>query len=1059
MREESQVAEVKQSQKLADLITHEVKDINKGVYGNVDVVNKEGVFGWIVDFDSPELPVLELYINDQKVSETLPSVRREDIVKIINREILVGFEFRWTNLQIPEELKNKKVKVKVIHQRTGVPIAPGEVEFDLSLLEKEEPEYIGSLDAVKGFYVYGWAYNKKNPEERVEVVVLVDSKPVAEGIADVFRQDLLDAGIGDGKHGFKIRIPDEIRDDKEHVLSVTYKKVAKLIGEPLKVFLEKSNYKVYLKGLNYNVIEGEVINLKEPESSVRLILKENDVVLSEGWTNPQENGKFALSLPKDVMDGKSHIFEISAEDGTALGYVLDITSPFVTPYEALKIYSKKNPYQLDPIARFRYESLTNHIRSILQNQEMDKDQKIRYIEELYRAYEVLKIGWQNLKTFEPINFPIFKKPKVSIIIPVHNKFELTYSCLASILLTVYDIPYEVIIVDDASTDKTTEIEEIVKNIKVVRNEKNEMFVKSCNKGAKFAEGNYIVILNNDTEVLEGWLKEMLWVFENFDKVGYVGAKLLYPDMTLQEAGGIVWGDGSAWNYGRNQNAYHPKFNYTRQVDYCSGACIMIPKALWDDLGGFDEYFAPAYWEETDLAFRIQQMGYKVIYAPFAQVIHYEGMSAGKDVKTGPMKKYQEVNKLKFAKKWVHILLQRSIEKPSFELADKVKDRGVIKRVLCIDYEIPRPDREAGGYATFQEMKLFQALGFKVTFIPQNLAYLFGYVEDLQRMGIEVWYAPYVTSIRDFIEKRGKEFDIFYLIRWYVAKDYIDLIRQVNPDAKIIFNNADLHFLRELREAIATQNKELLSKAIDTRDKELEIMRKVDLVVSYNEVEHAVILSHNLDSSKIAKWPWVVYPKKNIPSFEQREHIAFLGNYRHTPNIVAVKWFVDNVIPILIKELPNIKFLIYGAHVSQEIEELESENVEVRGYVGDLAEVFNNCRIFVAPLQSGAGIKGKVLECLSYGVPSVLSPIAAEGIGVRDGFEALIAESPKEWVLAIKRLYTDAELWDKISKNALEFVKKEYSFEKGVNMVRRALELTDIYVPDNVDALCARWWNG
>lgn len=237
------------------------------------------------------------------------------------------------------------------------------------------------------------------------------------------------------------------------------------------------------------------------------------------------------------------------------------------------------------------------------------------------------------------------------------------------------------------------------------------------------------------------------------------------------------------------------------------------------------------------------------------------------------------------------------------------------------------------------------------------------------------------------------------------------------------------------------------------------MKKVDLVVSYNEVEHAVILSHNLDSSKIAKWPWVVYPKKNIPSFEQREHIAFLGNYRHTPNIVAVKWFVDNVIPILIKELPNIKFLIYGAHVSQEIEELESENVEVRGYVGDLAEVFNNCRIFVAPLQSGAGIKGKVLECLSYGVPSVLSPIAAEGIGVRDGFEALIAESPKEWVLAIKRLYTDAELWDKISKNALEFVKKEYSFEKGVNMVRRALELTDIYVPDNVDALCARWWNG
>jgi GT2 family glycosyltransferase len=1055
------VQEEKQPQKEPKLISPDITDLTKGVYGKIELVNKEGIFGWVADLDSSELPILELHMNDQKIAETSPSIKREDIANLFKKEIISGFEFRWAELEIPEELITKKVKIKVIHQRTGLPLAPGEIEFDLSLMEEsekiQEPEYIGNLDFVKGFYVYGWAYNKKDLDERVEVVVFVDDKPVAEGVADLFRQDLLDAGIGDGKHGFIIKLPEDLVSNEERVLSVKFKKMAKDINHsPQKVKFQK--YEGEVKGLNHNAVEGYCLDLNNLDKSVHIFLIENKKILASAWTNPSENGKFILYLPEEVLDGRPHIFEIRTEDGFLIGYAIGITPYFLTPYDALEKYSKYSPHHLSPNARFRYEALIKKIENVIHDPQLSINEKEQYIQNLYKLYNILQKGYQNIKTFDTLVFPKFKNPKVSIIIPVYNKFELTYTCLASILLTV-DMPYEVIVVDDASTDKTTEIEEIVKNIKVVRNEKNEMFVRSCNKGAKFAEGEYIVLLNNDTEVLDGWLREMLWVFENFEKVGMVGAKLLYPDLTLQEAGGIVWGNGKVWNYGRNQNAFHPKFNYTREVDYCSGACIMLPKKLWDELGGFDEEFAPAYWEETDLAFRVREKGYKVVYTPFAQVIHYEGMSAGKDPKKGGMKKYQEINETKFKKRWGHILLGRKHEVPSFELADIVKDRNRFGRVLCIDYEIPRPDKEAGGYATFQEIKLFQALGFKVTFVPQNLAYLYGYVEDLQRMGVEVLYAPYLTSVGELIEKRGKEFDIFYIVRWYVAKDYVDLIRRVNPDAKIIFNNADLHFLRELREAIATQNRELLAKAIETRDKELEVMRKVDLTVSYNEVEHAVILSHNLDSTKVAKWPWVVYPKDNIPGFDEREHIAFLGNYRHTPNVVAVKWFVKNVMPLLKEELPEVKFLIYGANVNDEVEELESENVEVKGYVENLDEVFKTCRIFVAPLQSGAGIKGKVIECLSYGVPSILSSIAVEGSGIRDGFEALIAEKPEDWVLAIKRLYTDAELWNKISKNALEFVKKEYSFEKGLKTVRRALELIDIYVPENVDALFTRWWNG
>lgn len=398
-------------------------------------------------------------------------------------------------------------------------------------------------------------------------------------------------------------------------------------------------------------IEGRIKNFKNPLEPVEIEVYEGDKLIASGFSNPANDYKFEVWLPQDVLDGRVHTFILrTKEEKFDLGYVIDITPYYLTPYDALRKYSKTIPYKQDPLIKFRYEALKNHIDYILKNDKLTEKEKVERIEELYKAFDIVNKGWENIEEFKELTFPKFENPKVSIVIPVHNKFSLTYSCLASVLLATYGIDYEVIVVDDGSTDETLEITNIVKNIKYTRNETAKGFVLACNKGVSLANGEYVLLLNNDTEVLDGWLKEMLFVFENFERVGIVGAKLLYPDLTLQEAGAIVWGNGEAWNYGRNQNPAHPKYNYTRQVDYCSGACIMLPKKLWDELGGFDEEFAPAYWEETDLAFRVREKGYKVVYTPFAQVIHYEGMTAGKDVKSGGMKRYQEINKKKFLKK-------------------------------------------------------------------------------------------------------------------------------------------------------------------------------------------------------------------------------------------------------------------------------------------------------------------------------------------------------------------------------------------------------------------------
>ncbi len=909
-----------------------------------------------------------------------------------------------------------------------------------------KPLIKGHFDSISGLYVAGWAFNEEKPDERLKVSVVVDGSEVAHGVADQFRQDLLDAKIGDGKHSFVISLPESIIDEKEHEIRVFVKGYdIELPNSPKRQrFLYSSLYfSVEIEGLSDFFITGKAAYLSESNKALKILVYEDNTLLAQGFTNPSEGGRFSIPLPPDVLDGNIHIFRIEeAEKGLTLGYCVDITPYYLTPYDALQKYSKELYETQSPIARLRYETISKSLSKIATEPE-------KVVHNLNILHGILtgkiKIS-KDIEKLPILEFPPVISPDISIIIPVHNKFDYTYKCLASILFSSYanESSFEVIVVDDCSEDLTTELPKIARNIKYIRNEINLGFLKSCNKGAQHADGKYVLFLNNDTEVYGNWVDEMHYVFENFDNVGLVGAKLIYPDGKLQEAGGIVWGNGSPWNYGRLKNPADPRYNYIREVDYCSGACIMVPKDLWDRIGGFDEDYSPAYYEDTDLAFKIRKEGYKTMYTPFAQIVHYEGISCGTDVNTG-IKQYQKINEVKFKNKWISYF-SKDYAKPSSDVVDIVKDRNIYYRILFVDYQLPMPDKEGGGYASFEEIKLLRSLGFKVTFIPDNMAYLSGYVEELQRLGVEVIYTPFYLSVEEFIRKRGKEFDAFFIVRWYIARKYVDLIKSVNPDAKILLNLADLHFLRELREAVATKNKEMLNNAIRTREAELEILRRVDLALSYNEIEESVILSHNPDSTKVAKCPWVVYPVDKIAPFDERKDIAFLGNYRHFPNISAVKFFASEVMPKLTKILPDVKFLIYGSNVTEEIEELESENVIVKGFIEDLSKLFQNCKIFVAPLLSGAGIKGKVLNALVYGVPSVLSPVAAEGTGIRNGLEAIVAEDVDEWVDAIYKLYKDKDLWQKLSKNAIEFVRNEYSFERGRLTMKKAFEKVGIVLP-------------
>ena len=935
------------------------------------------------------------------------------------------------------------------------------------ILNAVKRDVIGYVESVKDNSIEGWVANKLDPIERLKIELHDNGRPILRSTANNMRKDVEQSGIGDGKYGFKIVLPDILFDNNEHTLDVVEVSTGyKLIGSGVS-FKAKSVECGSIK-LEGSALVGWSRLSDKVHSDVSLSAYDGENCIAKGQcTLDIEDStivRFRLSLPTSVLDGRPHKFTICVKDQSLkLGEIVAITPYILTPEFVLQEYVRQglNP-SISTSAGFRYESLVKTLEkiSLMPTRALKKDSKnidneifnqsdipvsdrINNLAQVTKVHNCLVNGFaNNRQNYEPLFFHNIENPLVSIVIPIHNKFNVTYHCLCSLLLSSNDASYELVIVDDGSEDESRSIPELIKGVKYIRNDEPQGFIRSCNRGGDLSIGEYVIMLNNDTEVTSGWIDELIWPFENFENVGLTGAKLIYPNGALQEAGGIVWNTGDPWNYGRNENPHDPRYSYSRQVDYLSGACIMLPRNLWNEIGGFDENFIPAYFEDTDIAFRVRQKGYKTVYAPFSQVIHFEGISCGTDTDNG-IKRYQEVNRPKFKQRWIHNCKYNGKVGVNVELN---KDRNVEYRALIIDAETPMPDQNAGSYAAIQEMRMLQALGFKCTFIPQNMAWMGHYTKALQRMGVETLYAPFVSSINEVIEKRGAEFDLIYITRYYVAQTYVDSIRRFAPQAKIVLNNADLHFLRELRIALKSNSKEVLEKAVLTRDTELSTMRMVDLVLSYTDVEKAVILSHNLDSTRVAKCPWSAEVTDNVPPFESRFDIAFLGGYGHYPNVEAVEFFITKILPLLSVKYPTVKLRIFGSNVPEKFYDIseKEKNVVIEGWVPNVAKVYNSCRVFIAPLQSGAGIKGKVIAALAHGVPSVLSPIAVEGIPVADGVDAYIAKKPEEWVSAISNLYNDCKVWDKMSKNALSFAKSRYGFEKCVFQMQEALQKAEIF---------------
>ncbi|TVU71287.1 glycosyltransferase [Cobetia crustatorum] len=922
------------------------------------------------------------------------------------------------------------------------------ITFKDEAVNSHEPAGIQShVDAIEGGTIHGWAYDPERPGSRLLLQAFSGNELLGETRADKFRHDLLQAGKGDGVHAFELKIkPPGTKDATSEQFSIMLleAETGQAIADTPMLLNYPEAISFQFHELQWGHLQGEVRGevLDSDHLGFNLV-DSNGVVIGQSGAVKKDVGvyQFNIPVPRVLCDGQLHALTVSllGEHQAEATYV-DVFPSILTPWEHLASSAKKLNYSaLSRTAGYRYDSLQRQIHAHSGNGKL--------ITDIIAAHGVVVTGYEGRKEYPVLSLPEVESPDVTIVIPVHNKFALTYHSLAALILAHNEATYEVIVVDDCSTDKTTELDKIVENVRIITNEHNLGFLRNCNKAVQEANGDFVVMLNNDTEVTSGWLDEMIDTFNRFDGVGMVGSKLIYPDGKLQEAGGIVWGNGQPWNLGNRGNSQAPEWNYARQVDYLSGASLMLPRTLWNEVNGFSDEFAPAYYEDTDLAFKIRDSGYKTVYAPYSIVVHFEGMSNGRDESQG-IKKHQAINAPRFRSKWVDSYMHNG--EPNFSNVSKNKDRGIAYRVLMIDHAVPRPDHDAGSYAAVQEIRMLQANGFKVSFVAENMAHMGKYTDELQKMGVECFYSPFQTSVSQVLETRGSEYDVVYITRYDVAERHLPAVKQYTR-AKVLFNNADLHFLRELRAALAAGQKDL-SGPLATRDRELALMRKVDGILSYNPTEHAVIMSHNLQVDNLHICPWVLDGRGHKTPYQERSGIAFLGGYRHTPNVEAVEFFVEKVMPQLRKRLPGVAFHIYGSAMPESFNKYASEDVILEGFVENLDDVFESARVMIAPLLSGAGIKGKVLEGMSAGIPQVLTPVAAEATGLTHGVSAMIVEEPLAWVEAIVEVYEDEHRWQQVSDNALTLARTNFSFDTGIKGMAKTLESIGVYAPNHKKSL-------
>lgn len=635
--------------------------------------------------------------------------------------------------------------------------------------------------------------------------------------------------------------------------------------------------------------------------------------------------------------------------------------------------------------------------------------------------------------YVPFALPTSASPRVSVVIPVYGKLEYTLACLRSIARHPPEAAFEIIVVDDASPDQSVATLRKLDGIKIIVNKKNLGFIGSCNAGAANAIGDYLLFLNNDTQVTPGWMDGLLDCFRERTDCGIAGSRLVYPDGRLQEAGGLVFNDGSCWNVGRFESRDGSAFRFRREVDYISGASLMIRRDLFAQVGGFDHRYAPAYYEDTDLAFTVRDAGMRVYYEPTSVVVHYEGISSGTDLESGT-KRFQAINHATFAAKWNAVLKSHPARTAPANRATRWRRRG---RILVVDTITPEPTRDSGSLRLSAILKLLGEQGWSCCFLPDDGRATSAEITALGALGVEVLARPSVSGVATWLVENGPELHAVMLCRHNIAGQYIDLVRRNAPDAIVLFDTVDLHFVREQRAAELSGSSSMARQAQASRQSELSLIEKCDicLVVSAEEQD---LLRELAPHARVELLSNIHEIHGQRRAYGSRRDLVFIGGHGHPPNVDAMRWIATDILPALHQVSPETRVHVLGDVPDSLRTELSTPGLIFHGRVADLSPWLDSCIASLAPLRFGAGVKGKINMSMSYGMPVIATTMAVEGMHLTDGDDVLIADEPQAFAQALLRLQREQSTWEQVSERGIENIRRHFSIEAADAALRRIL---------------------
>ena len=630
-----------------------------------------------------------------------------------------------------------------------------------------------------------------------------------------------------------------------------------------------------------------------------------------------------------------------------------------------------------------------------------------------------------------ITFPTAAEPKVTILLIFWNRAELSLACLKSIAATV-TVPYEVVIIDNHSTDETALLLNRIDNARIVKNDDNVGFLRACNQGAALARGDALLLLNNDTQLHCGAVDSAYQTLVSSADIGAVGGKIVLLDGTLQEAGSIMWSDGSCLGFGRGMHPEDPATMYRRDVDYCSGAFLMTLRALFNDLKGFDERYAPAYYEETDYCARLLTRGMRIVYEPKAVLTHYEFGSAGvSDNAIAQMQKNQVI----FAEQ--HKALLADQYPPDVANVWRARaHRGGIN-LLYIDDRVPHRHYGSGFPRANDIVKQLLARGINITVVPYNFLHEEGWEEVYTDLPAEVEVLVGVSrhNINEIMAARSGLYDVIWVSRPHNMAHFRASVRpQYYDNAQVIYDAEAIFAMRAITQQAVSGQPMSARQQERLIQKELAVIQDDDIVITVSANEKALFDKHlKVKPKAVAVLGHLLEPAPTPTSFEGRSGFLFVGNldYPDSPNVDSLLWFVEQVWPLVQEQLPDVTLDVVGSAKAEAVQALQSEHIRIHGRVEEVSAFYDRARVFIAPTRYAAGVPFKVHEACAYGVPCVVTDLLANQTGWLESGAVVAAPvgDAERFAEACMALHQRQAHWNDVRDTALKAVKEDCGIER------------------------------